>query len=463
MKTTHATHAAVTHATAPQAQQVNGPEAVDAFSTLVQALSAANQNTDKPTEEIKNSTDAVVETAQTQSATRTASPPEMKRAVKTESREVKSKESPLVESGENTATATDPALALAAIVDALPQPASVSGDETGDTASPSVEGTAALPAQPPMAADADPLLADAADAMPAQTGMAEAAAATAAPATVKSAKPSRATNSSEAEDTAPPASVKAASAPTERAAPALPQHTGQNPEHHSHSDASATPAEYKAPSPDSVKRDADQFAQTVAQAPQANTAPETAKSAPQLVSSSDNTISVIGPMGAASPAAPASNVPSIALTSHNPALAASAIAQVNVVLQQAGLARSASSLTVQLDPAELGRVEIKLKIEKDKPVQASIMADRPQTLDILRSDRGALERALQSAGLDTNSGSLSFNLRGDGDANRQTGNNSPFARQSNVSAASTDTTNLHLDVIAASAVATASGRLDLRV
>ena len=168
-------------------------------------------------------------------------------------------------------------------------------------------------------------------------------------------------------------------------------------------------------------------------------------------------------MGAASPAAPASNVPSIALTSHNPARAASAIAQVNVVLQQAGLARSASSLTVQLDPAELGRVEIKLKIEKDKPVQASIMADRPQTLDILRSDRGALERALQSAGLDTNSGSLSFNLRGDGDANRQTGNNSPFARQSNVSAASTDTTNLHLDVIAASAVATASGRLDLRV
>ncbi len=40
-------------------------------------------------------------------------------------------------------------------------------------------------------------------------------------------------------------------------------------------------------------------------------------------------------------------------------------------------------------------------------------ADRPQTLDALQRDSGALERALKDAGLDL-PGGLSFSLKGDG-------------------------------------------------
>jgi hypothetical protein len=70
-----------------------------------------------------------------------------------------------------------------------------------------------------------------------------------------------------------------------------------------------------------------------------------------------------------------------------------------------------SRLTVALHPVELGRVEVKLDIDKDKNVTATVLVDRPATLDLLRNDAKALERALQDAGLQTGNGSLSFNLR----------------------------------------------------
>jgi flagellar hook-length control protein FliK len=71
-------------------------------------------------------------------------------------------------------------------------------------------------------------------------------------------------------------------------------------------------------------------------------------------------------------------------------------------------------MTVDLQPAELGRVEIKLDVDKDKKVSATIVADRPATLDLLQRDAKALERALQQAGLQADSGSLSFSLRDTG-------------------------------------------------
>ena len=81
-----------------------------------------------------------------------------------------------------------------------------------------------------------------------------------------------------------------------------------------------------------------------------------------------------------------------------------------------------SRLTVALHPVELGRVEVKLDIDKDKNVTATIVVDRPATLDMLRNDAKALERALQDAGLQTGNGSLSFNLR---DSNGQNGSPNP--------------------------------------
>ena len=71
-----------------------------------------------------------------------------------------------------------------------------------------------------------------------------------------------------------------------------------------------------------------------------------------------------------------------------------------------------NKISVQLRPEELGRVEVKLDIGGDGRVKAMVMADKPETLDLLQKDSRVLERALQEAGLKTDNNSLSFNLQG---------------------------------------------------
>lgn len=73
------------------------------------------------------------------------------------------------------------------------------------------------------------------------------------------------------------------------------------------------------------------------------------------------------------------------------------------------------SITLQLSPTELGRIHVKLNIDEENNVQASVVVERPATLDLLQRDMKALERALQEAGLKAGPGDLSFSLQG-GDA-----------------------------------------------
>jgi flagellar hook-length control protein FliK len=86
--------------------------------------------------------------------------------------------------------------------------------------------------------------------------------------------------------------------------------------------------------------------------------------------------------------------------------------QISVVLQRA-VTEKTSSVTIALDPAELGKVEVKLDFNKDGSVQANITADRQDTLTLLKNDHAGLHQALQNAGFSTDSSSLSFNLRSD--------------------------------------------------
>jgi hypothetical protein len=76
----------------------------------------------------------------------------------------------------------------------------------------------------------------------------------------------------------------------------------------------------------------------------------------------------------------------------------------------------ADHLVVQLRPQSLGRIRIELEVAPDNRVIAVIGAERPETLDLLQRDARGLERALNEAGLRADSGSLSFNLRSDGDS-----------------------------------------------
>jgi len=68
-------------------------------------------------------------------------------------------------------------------------------------------------------------------------------------------------------------------------------------------------------------------------------------------------------------------------------------------------------ISIRLNPAELGRVDIKLEVARDGAVTASVIVDRPETLELLKGDARSLERALANAGLDPDSDKLSFSLR----------------------------------------------------
>lgn len=81
--------------------------------------------------------------------------------------------------------------------------------------------------------------------------------------------------------------------------------------------------------------------------------------------------------------------------------------QVRVQFQNA-IRNGADRINVQLSPASLGRVEVKLEVGVDKAVQAIVYAEKPETLQLLERDAATLQRALEDAGLKPDSNSLSF-------------------------------------------------------
>ena len=117
-------------------------------------------------------------------------------------------------------------------------------------------------------------------------------------------------------------------------------------------------------------------------------------------------------------------------------------------------------IKIELHPAELGRVDVRMEIGPSGHVQAVFAADRPQTMELLQRDARQLERALQDAGLNVGSGSLSFDLRGQG---------REFAgRETPSSFAAPNETEVPLDLVAAASQAygglgSGAGRLDIRV
>ena len=78
-----------------------------------------------------------------------------------------------------------------------------------------------------------------------------------------------------------------------------------------------------------------------------------------------------------------------------------------------------SKIRIQLDPADLGKMDIKLTVEANGKTGISILVDNKSTLDLLQRDTAALTRALNEAGLSADSSSLNFNLRGGQQQNQQ--------------------------------------------
>lgn len=71
-------------------------------------------------------------------------------------------------------------------------------------------------------------------------------------------------------------------------------------------------------------------------------------------------------------------------------------------------------IEIQLHPAELGRVDVRMELGHDGRIMAVVSAERADTLEQLRRDIHQLERALADAGFDTDSNSFRFD-EGNGD------------------------------------------------
>jgi len=81
----------------------------------------------------------------------------------------------------------------------------------------------------------------------------------------------------------------------------------------------------------------------------------------------------------------------------------------------------AQRFEVRLDPAELGRVDVRIEVGADKKVHAVLAAhDSAALTDLMRGQR-ALERALTDAGFDLADGGVKFQLASDSNHNAQTG------------------------------------------
>ena len=68
------------------------------------------------------------------------------------------------------------------------------------------------------------------------------------------------------------------------------------------------------------------------------------------------------------------------------------------------------SMTLRLEPAELGQVQIRIDRAPDAPARVDIAVDRPETMTLLLRDQPQLQRALDVAGVPTDGRSLTLHL-----------------------------------------------------
>jgi flagellar hook-length control protein FliK len=111
-------------------------------------------------------------------------------------------------------------------------------------------------------------------------------------------------------------------------------------------------------------------------------------------------------------------------TTANHAVAEQVSVQINKALNAGN-----DKISIQLKPADLGRVDVQMEVGQDGRVTAVVTADNKQTLDLLQKDSKQLQEALQQAGLQTDDDSLSFNLREQDDGQEMVGSGGSGANE----------------------------------
>jgi flagellar hook-length control protein FliK len=115
-------------------------------------------------------------------------------------------------------------------------------------------------------------------------------------------------------------------------------------------------------------------------------------------------------------------VPAAALTvtaATHAAVPLSGLALEIAVSAQSGKSR----FEIRLDPAELGRIDVRIDVDSNGQVTSHLTVEKPETLSMLQQDAPQLQRALDDAGLKTGNGGLQFSLRDQSSSGQNDGGN----------------------------------------
>jgi flagellar hook-length control protein FliK len=139
--------------------------------------------------------------------------------------------------------------------------------------------------------------------------------------------------------------------------------------------------------------------------------------------SSDTGMQATGAIQPQLPATATAAAPAAALTA---TVATSALVPFSgLALEIAASARNGkSSFEIRLDPAELGRIDVRIDVDRNGQMTSHLTVEKPETLSMLQQDAPQLQRALDNAGFKTGDGGLQFSLRDQSSSGQNSGNES---------------------------------------
>src|SRR5206468_10950016 len=107
-------------------------------------------------------------------------------------------------------------------------------------------------------------------------------------------------------------------------------------------------------------------------------------------------------------ATPSMPTPQFSVTASNSlAVPLNGLALQIAVTAQGGKSR----FQITLDPAELGRIDVRIDVDRHGQIFSHLTVEKPETLAMLRQDAPQLQRALDNAGFKTGDNGLQFSLR----------------------------------------------------
>lgn len=93
-----------------------------------------------------------------------------------------------------------------------------------------------------------------------------------------------------------------------------------------------------------------------------------------------------------------------------------AVQTVAAIINKAAKENTSQTISLRLDPPDLGKLEVQMKYKKGDPLKVHVVLEKADTAAMFQRDAHALEAALKEAGVQADSSSLSFEMAKDGNS-----------------------------------------------